>query len=264
MEFKKENTNNPRNEQAEADQVEITFYTDPLCCWSWAFEPQWRKFQYLFNDKITVRYVMAGLLPSWKNYSDPVYSVSRPLQMGPVWLQASQASGMPITDKIWVNDPPASSFPACIAVKCVQLQSSTAGIKYLRMLREAVMIEGKNIAKQEVLIQLAEKLAGVSKGILNIDKFCNDLTGGIGLEAFRADWQEVQSRNITRFPALIIRAVNKQAIMITGYRPYSVLLDAIKQISPSISPTSNQNTAEDYKQYWGNVTQREVDELASE
>lgn len=105
------------NHQNKADRVEITFYTDPLCCWSWAFEPQWRKLQYQFRDEIVFRYIMTGMLPSWKNYSDPFYSVSRPQQMGPVWLEASSSSGMIINSKIWVNDPPASSYPACIAVK---------------------------------------------------------------------------------------------------------------------------------------------------
>jgi predicted DsbA family dithiol-disulfide isomerase len=265
MELEQEKTVNIlQNQQAKADQVEITFYTDPLCCWSWGFEPQWRKFQYLFRGKIAVRYVMAGLLPSWKNYSDPVYSVNRPMQMGPVWLQASQESGMPIHDTIWVEDPPTSSYPACIAVKSAEIQSEITGIKYLRMLREAVMIEGKNIAKQEVLINVAEKLATNDPGIINTSQFCNDLTGKNGLEAFRSDWQEVQNRNITRFPSLIIRGLNKQAIMITGYRPYPVLLDAIKQISPLIEPGNELKSLEAYKEYWGNLTQREIDEFGME
>src|SRR5438128_964944 len=140
-----------QNEQNKADRVEIIFYTDPLCCWSWAFEPQWRRLQYEFQDQLAFRYVMTGLLPGWKNYSDPVYSVSKPMQMGPVWLEASETSGMPIYDRIWVEDPPASSYPACIAVKSMQLQSQTAAVKYLRRLRETVMLQGENIAKQTIL-----------------------------------------------------------------------------------------------------------------
>src|SRR3954471_3369508 len=134
-----------QNEQNKADRVEITFYTDPLCCWSWGFEPQWRRLQYELQDQIVFRYVMTGLLASWKNFSDPLYSVTRPQQMGPVWMEAGTVSGMPVHHKLWVEDPPASSYPACIAVKSVQLQSPAAGIKYLRMLREAVMIQGLNI-----------------------------------------------------------------------------------------------------------------------
>src|SRR3954466_16223308 len=135
-----------RDDPDTAERVEIIYYTDPLCCWSWAFEPQWRRLRYEFGDKIIYRYVMSGLLPEWKNYSDPLYSVSRPMQMGPVWHQASLQSGMQMYDKIWVEDPPASSYPACIAVKCAELQSKKAGDTYLRLAREAIMLHGKNIA----------------------------------------------------------------------------------------------------------------------
>ena len=137
--------------QQEADRVEITYYTDPLCCWSWGFEPQWRRLQYEFTGKLTWHYCMGGLLPSWENYNDDMNSISRPIQMGPVWMHASQLSGMPMNTRIWMEDPPASSYPACIAVKCAEMQSSAAGERYLRLLREALMINGKNIAKQCVL-----------------------------------------------------------------------------------------------------------------
>lgn len=236
-------------EQSTADRVEITFYTDPLCCWSWGFEPQWRRLQYEFGDQIVVRNVMGGLLPSWKNYNDPVYSVSRPMQMGSVWLEAGRVSGMPMSDTLWVTDPPASSYPACIAVKCAELQSAEAGKIYLRMLREAVMINGQNIAKQEVLTRLAHQLADTYPGLLQTDRFEADLTGDIGVEAFRKDWQETQNRNITRFPTLILKSVGKPAIMLTGYRPYPVLLDAIRQIAPDMKPVEQDDTEEAYKQH---------------
>ena len=29
--------------EAESVSLSIEYYTDPLCCWSWAFEPQWRR-----------------------------------------------------------------------------------------------------------------------------------------------------------------------------------------------------------------------------
>lgn len=251
------------NKNQQADRVEIIYYTDPLCCWSWGFEPQWRRLLYEYADKIVFRYVMGGLLPSWKNFSDPMYSVSRPMQMGPVWFEASEATGMPMNHKIWVKDPPASSYPACIAVKCAQLQSSSAGVKYLRLLREAVMIDGKNIAKQEVLTNIAQALASSYPNLLNPDKFAGDLTNNNGLEAFRADMNEVQTKGINRFPTLIMKSSTKPAIIMTGYRPYNVLLEAVKQVSPDINPYQKPVSVEAYKKYWGNITQREIDEAFS-
>lgn len=249
-------------QQNQADRVEITFYTDPLCCWSWAFEPQWRRLQYEFQNLIHCRYVMGGLLPGWKSFNDPLFSVSRPMQMGPVWHEASVESGMKIYDKIWVEDPPASSYPACIAVKCAELQSPEAGIKYLRMVREAVMLHGKNISKQEVLISAAESLSNNWPAFLDTQRFRHDLSeSDNGIEAFREDINEVQSRNITRFPTLIIRSLNKSSIMITGYRPYAVLLDAIRQVTDPEYVKQKPESKEAYLNYWGNITPREIEEM---
>lgn len=266
MEFQQEKqesaTNNIHNTQYRADRVEITFYTDPLCCWSWAFEPQWRRLQYEFQDKIIFRNVMSGLLPGWQNYNDPLYSVSRPMQMGPVWLEASVKSGMEIYDKIWAEDPPASSYPACIAVKCAEVQSQTAGVKYLRMAREAVMLHGKNIARQDVLTGIAQNLATNYPGLLNLEKFLQDLTiNDNGINAFRTDLNEVHNRNISRFPTLIMQSANGPAIMITGYRPYPVLLDAMEQVAGTMTPLQKPVSKEAYIRFWGNITQRETEEV---
>lgn len=244
--------------QPSEDQVEIVFYTDPLCCWSWGFEPQWRKLRYEFEGNLSWRYCMGGLIPSWKNYSDATNSVSRPIQMGPIWMEASHNSGMPINSRIWVQDPPASSYPACIAVKCAEGQSVEAGEKYLRMLREAVMLKGRNISQLSVLVDLATELADHVK--FNVDLFRQDLKNDTGLEAFRKDLLETQARNITRFPSLIFRKSNQPSIIITGYRPYPALLEAIHQIAPGSKRSQQCSTADSYIKYWGTVTDKEVGE----
>jgi putative protein-disulfide isomerase len=256
----KKNTDHTTRQQ-NADRVEITFYTDPLCCWSWAFEPQWRRLQYEFAGQISWRYCMGGLLPGWNNFNDPTNNVSRPIQMGPVWMHAAQISGMQMNTRIWMEDPPASSYPACIAVKCAMLQSGEAGEVYLRLLREAIMLHGKNIAKQQVLNEIAEALSASQPALFSIEPFYAALQQENGLEAFRRDINEVQTRNINRFPTLILRAPNQQAIMMTGYRPYTALLEALQQVAPTIERTNAAISSEDYEKHWATITRREVDEI---
>ncbi|HXR84445.1 MAG TPA: DsbA family protein [Hanamia sp.] len=239
--------------------LEITYYTDPLCCWSWAFEPQWRRLLYELKGKVKYRYCMAGLLPGWNNYNDSVNSVTRPIQMGPVWMHAKELSGMPIEQNIWITDPPSSSYPACIAVKCAAFQSLRAEEHFLRMLREAVMMQGENISKEEVLFSLAEKLEAADAEF-KVTKFKEDVKSDRAVEALRKDLQEVQYHNITRFPALVVRNKNNKGVLISGYRPYSVLLDPIKQMievkqSKRINPKK-------YKDHWPFITERELAEIA--
>lgn len=237
--------NDQSHTHQQADGIDITYYTDPLCCWSWAFEPQWRRLQYEFSGKITWHYCMSGLLPGWKNYHDPVNSVSRPAQMGPVWMHARQLSGMPMRDKIWISNPPASSYPACLAVKCAGLQSPDAAEKYLQLLRAACMIKGWDISRQAVLIKVATCLVGQEPLCLDLNRFTLDLKKNAALDLFREDLRNVRYHEIKRFPTLVIRSAGQPAIMITGYRPYSVLLDALRQAAPQVEKTYD--TAGDYE-----------------
>jgi putative protein-disulfide isomerase len=259
MEVKRKTRRSEKQSPSPADLLEIIYYTDPLCCWSWAFEPQWRRLLYEFKGKIKYRYCMGGLLPSWDNYNDSLNSVSRPIQMGPVWMHAKQLSGMPFEQNIWMADPPSSSYPACIAVKCAALQSAHFEDIYLRKLREAVMMSGENISKRNVIINVAERLATVEKQF-SVGKFENDLQNDEVMDLFRKDLQEVKYHNISRFPSLVIRNAKNKAILISGYRPYSILIDAIKQLI-TVEETKKIDASE-YTDYWRFLTERELEEIA--
>ncbi|MBD0285807.1 MAG: DsbA family protein [Flavisolibacter sp.] len=222
-------------------------------------EPQWRKLRYLFGEKITWRYCMGGLLPDWKAFHDPLNAVSRPAQMGPVWMEAAHITGMPINSTLWIHDPPQSSYPACMAVKAARLQSAMAEEVYLRRLRETVMIENKNIAQLPVLYRIAEQIASIIPEYFNAAVFREDMKNDRALEAFRADLQEVQLRQINRFPALIFRKGGEAPLLLTGYRPYAALADIIDQWS--ITVERNDFSLEDYHRYWGSLTDREIKEV---
>src|SRR5690242_4446982 len=113
---------NPNNDNA--GRVKVTFYTDPLCCWSWAFQEVWQRFTADYANDISYSYVLAGMIPDWNTYKDDMNSVATPLQMGPVWMHASEVTHVPMKYSIWHEDPPASSFPPCIAIKTAGLQSA--------------------------------------------------------------------------------------------------------------------------------------------
>jgi putative protein-disulfide isomerase len=216
--------------EATVDRYDIVYYTDPLCSWSWAFQPHWEKLLAEYKDVISVRYCMGGLIESWQSYHDAENSVSKSIQMGPLWMQVSHIANVPIDSTIWVKDPPASSYLACTAVKCAAMQSHVAGEQYLRMLRTAVMLHGRNIAKQSVLVAIAGELAATDTS-LDVERFRADLVNGTGVKAFTADLQEVRYRNISRFPSLAISNSTGKGVLITGYRPYENVIEAMMALS---------------------------------
>jgi putative protein-disulfide isomerase len=241
----------------KAGQLELIYYTDPLCCWSWAMEPQLRKLRYIFRDQISLRHCMGGLVPDWKNYNDEINSVNRPLQLGPVWMHAAQISGMPMQSTIWMQDPPRSSYPPCIAVKAVFLQSETLGESYLRLLREAIMLNGKNIANNSVLLEVADILSK-QRFDFDLSTFEDDIKNGNGLESFRKDLQEVKMKSIIRFPSLIMKNAEGKALIMTGYRPFEVLLNAAEKLT-GCQHTDSKIDIDEYKAYWQGLTAREAE-----
>lgn len=244
-----------------ASKPEIIYYTDPLCCWSWAFEPQWRRLRYEFKDHISWRYCMAGLIPDWKSFRDPMNSVSKPVHLGPVWMEAGYISGMPVMHRIWFEDAPASSYPACIGIKCAELQSPEAAEAYLRCLREAVMIRGINISRIEALLEIAAELEKRTPGGFSLQQFEEDWRAQKGHEAFRKDLETIRYRGITRFPTLTIQKEADKGILITGYRPYQVLLEALFQAAPELKELRGTIEPDKYENYWGTVTERELHEV---
>lgn len=245
--------------------VAVVYYTDPLCSWSWAFEPQWRRLRFEVGDRLAWRYRMGGMIPDWARYSDPVNAVSRPLQMAPQWFHVRHLTGMPIDERIWFEDPPDSSYPACIAVKAAERQSPQAAERYLRHLREAVMLDRRNIARRAVILAVADELAAddLSRGAperFDADRFRRDLDDAASLDAFRADLKEARYLGIGRFPALTLHREGAPGIGIIGYRPYGVLRAALARIAPDLAPSRRARSRAEYEAYWGRLTERELAE----
>lgn len=199
--------------------VSITYYTDPLCCWSWAFEKQWQKIRTRFKDVITWQYCMGGLLPGW----NLVNSINRPLKVYPMWMHAAEHTGAAISHDAWMNDPPASSYPGCIAVKSAGLQSQCAEELYLFRLREACMLYGKDITKADVLLEIAHDLAKDKSLAFNEKLFKQHLLGNEGMDAFRKDLQQVKYRGVKRFPSLLIKNSAGNARLMTGYQTFETI-----------------------------------------
>lgn len=212
-------------------RIMVVYYTDPLCCWSWALEPEWQRFRRDFADRITWRYRMGGLIRNWQSFSDPLNSVGSPAQMAAYWYQVKQTAGVSLDEAVWEEDPPASSYPACIAFKAAELQGPEAAERYLLRLRKAAMLEGRNIARRDVLRDLAYDVASDPSSGLEMPRFEQDLASDVPAAAFREDLMDTRYRDIGRFPALIMEPPVGRAILMIGYRPYDALASALAHVA---------------------------------
>jgi putative protein-disulfide isomerase len=216
--------------------VTLEYFTDPLCAWSWAFEGPWRRLRVALGDRLAWRYRMGGLLAAWDRYEDPVHCVSRPAQMAPHWFEVRQVCGVSLDERLWLEDPPASSYPACLAVKAAELQAARAGEQLLGRLREAAMLQRRNIARWDVIQAVAEELAAQEPEAFDASRFAADLDRGEVAEAFREDLRRAQQYGIGRFPALVVSGAGGPPALLIGYRPYEVLRETLEQVAPHLRP----------------------------
>ncbi len=243
--------------------VFVEYYTDPLCSWSWAFEAQWRRLRYECGSRLGWRYRMGGLIANWRNYEDPLNDIRLPAQMGPQWFEVGELTGMPLDARLWQEDPPSSSYPACVAVKAAQRQGQAVTEAYLRRLREAVMMERRNIARQDVLLAVARETAQMSN--FDLDQFRNDLSMPETLDAFRQDLRDAAYHDIGRFPTLLLHSQNGRGLILVGYRPYEALCEAVEHLAPGLRQCAqmcSEDLAVAYVTHWGHVTARELMEVS--
>ena len=238
----------------------IKYFTDPLCCWSWAMEPQMRKLRYLLHGRLRINYIMGGLLKDWQHFSDQMNNINRPAQMGPLWMEAKQRSGQPIDESLWIFDPVDTSYLACLAVKAARQQSAVAEEAMLRKLREEVMMHRKNIGEVEVILKISEALE--KEGILHKKEFKKAFFSDEVSQLFQKDLDSIKIKGISRFPTLLI-TYDDRTLQITGYRPFSVLLDTFKLLDPELELQEKIN-AEDYENSWNYLTKRELSEILPE
>ena len=193
-------------------------------------EPVLRKLRRKWPDEITWQYCMGGLIPDWKTFSDAINHVSRPAQMGPVWMHAARVGNVPIMHSIWIKDPPASSYLACIAFKCVQFQSEEHAAMYLNSMRQACMIHGINISRLDILIQLAEEFQKEIFPAFDLRQFKRDMQSGKGRDAFREDMHEIKVRDIHRMPTFLVQKENARSLLISGYQSYEQMEERFIQL----------------------------------
>ena len=152
------------------------YYTDPACPSSWTAEPALRRLQAEFGDALELRFVMGGLAREFK----------RPLETMRHWLDAAEASGMPVDARLWLDAPPRSSYPGCLAVKAAAEQGLDG--PYLRRVREGLAYERRSLDSPEPLVEVARTVPG-----LDVERFRIDLGSNAIVERFGADLDRTRS-----------------------------------------------------------------------
>jgi predicted DsbA family dithiol-disulfide isomerase len=160
-------------------QVEVIYYTDPGCPWSWAAEPALRRLQWEFADQVPITYVLGGM----------AQEISEPEHVLLEALDAAAASAMPVDVRGWggrEGRSPRSTYPACLAAKAAAEQGSEAS--YLRVLLEGFWLRRAPLDAPDGLEAAARAVPGLDQA-----RFAIDLHSSAIAEAFGADLERARS-----------------------------------------------------------------------
>jgi predicted DsbA family dithiol-disulfide isomerase len=198
--------------------VHTQYYTDPACPWSWALEPALRRLVQELGASLEITYVMSGMRRELEDPGRLAFEA----------LEAGEQSGMPVDARIWLQDPPASSHPACIAVKAAAEQGRAGA--YLRRLREGFFCRRRKLETADALTDEARAVAG-----LDLERFAIDLRSHATLEAFGADLERAESvpaehhnaaSGRVKLPSFEFRATDGAVHGVYGYSDYATLAAA--------------------------------------
>lgn len=235
------------------DTPTIIQFTDPMCTWCWGSEPIMRHLRTAFGDQIRFEYVMGGLIADFDDFYDAANDIADPGDVGPHWVEASEAHGMPIDTDIFDVDPAHSTYPASEAFVAARRQDRELGHRYLRQLREAFATQVRNVNHREEQVAIAESIG------LDVDSFTTALDSGDAWAAFEGDLERTREAGVKAFPTYQVRGP-EGTHQVGGFQSFADLSEKLSAVAPSVeraSPPSIHTFVTNY----GPVATQEVAEV---
>lgn len=225
--------------------VQVRYYTDPACPWSWSLEPTVRRLMVEFGDSLRWTYVMGGLARNFAGDGDKQAVYSRLISH---WLDVADVGGMPLDPRLWTEGAIGSSYPACMAVKAASEQAKDGGYTYLRALREGLMCFRRKLDTTEALVEAARP-AG-----LDVERFRIDLGSNATVEAFGNDLEDFRTREL-ELPTLVIGDR-----VVAGFSPYEEYRHAALAVGASAADGMPPSVGDVLRRF-GRMATREVEDV---
>ena len=221
-----------------------------------------RKLTVEFGDELDTSLVMGGLS---RSYGDPGLPIERQRVAGLLrhWLEAADATSMPLDPLLWTEGPIHSTYPACMAVEAAGEQRQAE--PYLRAVREGLMCFRRKLDTTEALVEEARR-AGLDVERFRIDLASNAIVEKLGAdlerarnipEAARAEDGAVVGDRLT-LPSFCFPGAEGEEHWVFGFAPYERYREAAEAAGARPSGSAPLSVGEALRRF-GRMATREVE-----
>ena len=240
----------------------IAHFTDPLCFWCYAMEPEMRKIRVLLDDQLEYRIVMGVLSSSVREIigegesAELRYEIYRAM-LANYFKEAEKMVGMPLSLNGMLTHGPEDlvSLPLSLAYCAMLMIDEDVAEAYLRRMRECVFAEGKSLSSAAEQIELAREFH------IDIEQFRNNLEGDEVESVLQRGVDECRLYGVVSFPTLIMQWGDKR-LAVRGYSTFEELKQAIAQVTNGDICLSDaefsERALENYVDRFGKAAAREI------
>jgi len=125
-----------------------------------------------------------------------------------IYLSEVEVGGLPVRmDGFRLFDEGhRSSLPLCLAFEAARIASPERAEAYLRAMRRATVVEGRQTAREGVTREVAAECG------IDLEAFDRALRGGAAREALRADEALAASLGVRALPALLVQTMGRAVL----------------------------------------------------
>lgn len=212
----------------------IKIYSDASCPWSYGEEKVLRAIDYIYYGKVQFENIMGGLFSDYRdllpmNMKDQDSDEMANKILYEMWLAGYNFHNMPISKEHpkLLSQEKSSLYPIDIAFVAARLTDKNLANKYLRALREATILDGRNTMDPKVQIEIAREVGLDEKEYINnLENFASD--------EFLEDRMDNFDHRFKLFPNFIYIDENKKERFLTGYQKLESLIEFIDENSNNI------------------------------
>lgn len=215
--------------------IELYYVTDPICSHCWALEPVLRKFVHQYGHYFNMHTLMGGLLEKWGDGPvDPANGINGPSDVAGHWREVGELSRMPIDGTVWYDNPISSSFIPSRVYKVIQEKHPEFANTFLRRAREELFAFNKNIAQDDVLIDIVNSVGLDGEEIVTQSKLVEADT------KLHEDFQLVRQLGVRGFPTIVMMNEEQKGVRIVGARTLEDYANGLQRLLPDETITPKQ------------------------